>query len=105
MLDRIPQEELRSLMVGYGHNPYFFEATEDGNHADDHRRFARLLDDVLDEIAAIKARASAGDDAERSDEEERRNGTAGDDAERSDEEGNGTAGDGTGGDETDRAGR
>ena len=63
VLDRIPQEELRSLMVGYGHNPYFFEATEDGNHADDHRRFARLLDDVLDEIAAIKARAAAGDEA------------------------------------------
>ena len=27
VLDRIPQDELRSLMVGYGHNPYFFEAT------------------------------------------------------------------------------
>ena len=25
VLDRIPQDELRSLMVGYGHNPYFFE--------------------------------------------------------------------------------
>jgi len=70
VLDRIPTDELRSLMIGYGHNPYFFEATEDGDHFDAHRRFARLLDDVLDEIAAIKAHA--GDDAERSDEEERR---------------------------------
>ena len=28
VLDRIPQDELRSLMCGYGHNPYFFEVTE-----------------------------------------------------------------------------
>ncbi|MGV1087316.1 MAG: phosphoketolase, partial [Mycobacterium sp.] len=76
VLARIPQEELRSLMIGYGHNPYFFEVTDEqaDDHADAHRRFATLLDDVLNEIAAIKARA--GDDAERSDEEERRNGTA-----------------------------
>jgi len=63
VLDRIPVEELRSLMVGYGHNPYFFDVGEDDDHADAHRRFARLLDDVLDEIAAIKARAAAGDES------------------------------------------
>ena len=62
VLDRISHEELRSLMVGYGHNPYFFEVGEDDDHADAHRRFARLLDDVLDEIAAIKARAAGGDE-------------------------------------------
>jgi xylulose-5-phosphate/fructose-6-phosphate phosphoketolase len=62
VLDRIPVEELRSLMVGYGHNPYFFDVGEDDDHSDAHRRFARLLDDVLDEIAAIKARAAAGDE-------------------------------------------
>ena len=28
VLDRIPTDELRSLMIGYGHNPYFFEALE-----------------------------------------------------------------------------
>ncbi|MDQ1322391.1 MAG: xylulose-5-phosphate/fructose-6-phosphate phosphoketolase [Actinomycetota bacterium] len=55
ILDRISQDELRSLMVGYGHNPYFFEAKEDEDHAEAHRRFAGLLDEVLDEIAAIKA--------------------------------------------------
>ena len=46
-------------MVGYGHKPYFFEVTDDdaADHADAHRRFARLLDEVLDEIAAIKAAA------------------------------------------------
>jgi xylulose-5-phosphate/fructose-6-phosphate phosphoketolase len=67
VLDRIPQDELRSLMVGYGHNPYFFDVKEDsgdvGEHIDAHRRFARLLDDVLDEIAAIKANAAAGDES------------------------------------------
>ncbi|MGV0990671.1 MAG: phosphoketolase family protein [Mycobacterium sp.] len=60
VLARIPQEELRSLMIGYGHNPYFFEVTDEqaDDHADAHRRFATLLDDVLNEIAAIKAAGS-----------------------------------------------
>ena len=56
VLDRIPKEELRSLMVGYGHQPYFFEATEDTDLAEAHRNFAELLDTVLNEIAEIKAR-------------------------------------------------
>ncbi|MGB3481448.1 MAG: phosphoketolase family protein [Mycobacterium sp.] len=64
VLARIPEEELRALMVGYGHNPYFFEvADDDTDHAGAHRRFAALLDDVLNEIAEIKARAAAGDDS------------------------------------------
>ena len=66
VLARIPEDELRALMVGYGHTPYFFEVPDDASaedHADAHRRFATLLDDVLDEIAAIKARAADGDDA------------------------------------------
>lgn len=63
VLARIPEEELRSLMIGYGHHPYFFEVTDDADdHADAHRRFAMLLDEVLNEIAAIKARAAAGDE-------------------------------------------
>lgn len=65
VLARIPQEELRDLMVGYGHKPYFFEV-EDGStesHAEIHRRFAVLLDEVLDEIAAIKQRAADGDES------------------------------------------
>src|SRR3954447_10016995 len=44
VLDRIPTEDLRSLMIGYGHNPYFFEALEHGDPADAHRAFAALLD-------------------------------------------------------------
>ncbi len=62
VLDRIPQDELRSLMIGYGHKPYFFEVTDDdaADHAGAHQRFAALLDEVLDDIAAIKA--SAGEE-------------------------------------------
>ncbi|WP_066464535.1 phosphoketolase family protein [Sanguibacter suarezii] len=62
VLARISDEELRSLMVGYGHTPYFFVGGFDGeDHLAAHARFAALLDEVLDEIAAIKARAAAGD--------------------------------------------
>ena len=66
VLARIPTEELRSLMEGYGHNPYFFEVDDDAeaaDHADAHRRFAALLDEVLDEIAALKAKAADGDES------------------------------------------
>ena len=75
VLARIPSDELRSLLVGYGHNPYFFEVpdTDDTDDTDPeaatqerfdaHRRFATLLDDVLDEIAGIKARAADGDES------------------------------------------
>jgi xylulose-5-phosphate/fructose-6-phosphate phosphoketolase len=65
VLDRIPADELRSLMVGYGHNPYFFEVKEGADAADPadaHRRFATLLDAVFNEIAGIKANAAAGDE-------------------------------------------
>lgn len=65
VLARIPEDELRSLMIGYGHNPYFFEVPDDdsddpGVIADAHRRFATLLDAVLNDIAEIKADAAAG---------------------------------------------
>ena len=67
ILDRISQDELRSLMIGYGHNPYFFEAKEDEDHAEAHRRFAALLDEVLDEIAAIKSCAGNSKDTHEDD--------------------------------------
>ncbi|MDT5094910.1 MAG: xylulose-5-phosphate/fructose-6-phosphate phosphoketolase [Mycobacterium sp.] len=56
VLDRIPTDDLRSLMIGYCHNPYFFEAAEQQDHGSAHREFALLLDTVLNEIAEIKAR-------------------------------------------------
>ncbi|WP_123028996.1 phosphoketolase family protein [Mycolicibacterium stellerae] len=62
VLDRISQDELRSLMVGYGHSPYFFEVAEHDDAADAHRRFSALIDLVLGEIAEIKAAAAAGDE-------------------------------------------
>jgi xylulose-5-phosphate/fructose-6-phosphate phosphoketolase len=61
VLDRIPREELEALMVGYGHKPYFFDGGFDGEDPmRAHERFAELLDEVLDEIAAIRAAAAEG---------------------------------------------
>ena len=63
VLARIPEDELRDLMVGYGYKPHFF-VVPDGStepHELIHQRFAAVLDTVLDEIADIKAAAlSAG---------------------------------------------
>ncbi|WP_372593255.1 phosphoketolase [Actinotalea sp.] len=63
VLARISEDELTSLMVGYGHRPYLFTAGfDDEAPIETHRRFAALLDDVLDEIAAIKRAAAEGDE-------------------------------------------
>ncbi|MGV8976994.1 MAG: phosphoketolase [Cellulomonas sp.] len=62
VLARIPESELLDLMRGYGHKPHMFVGGFDGeDHAVVHARFAALLDEVMDEIAAIKERAAAGD--------------------------------------------
>ncbi len=45
VLARIPQEELRSLMIGYGHNPYFFEGDDPTTMHRAHRR--RTLDRLV----------------------------------------------------------
>jgi xylulose-5-phosphate/fructose-6-phosphate phosphoketolase len=63
VLARIPDDELGALMVGYGHKPHFFVVEEGDDPADAHRRFATLLDEVMNEIAQIKARAADGDDS------------------------------------------
>ena len=68
VLARISHEELEALMVGYGHTPYFFKAGFDDESPEDyHRRFAELLDEVMDAIAAIKAEAArvGADEVER----------------------------------------
>ncbi|GAA3231452.1 phosphoketolase [Oerskovia jenensis] len=63
ILARISDDELRDLMIGYGHTPYFFTGGfDDEDHDEVHRRFAVLLDEVLNHIAQIKADAAAGDD-------------------------------------------
>lgn len=60
VLGRIPTDELTDLMSGYGHHPHLFTAGfDDEDPISIHARFAELLDDVLDEIAAIKASAAS----------------------------------------------
>jgi xylulose-5-phosphate/fructose-6-phosphate phosphoketolase len=57
VLARIPEDELRSLLEGYGHSPRFV-AGEDPETV--HQELAATLDSVLDEIATIQERARAG---------------------------------------------
>lgn len=64
ILARIGDDELHDLMVGYGHEPFVFVAGfDDEDPVSVHRRFAELLDEVLDRIAAIKQRAAEGDES------------------------------------------
>jgi xylulose-5-phosphate/fructose-6-phosphate phosphoketolase len=56
LLARIPEDELRALLEGYGHAPRF--VTGDDPRAV-HRALAATLDEVADEIAAIQDAARA----------------------------------------------
>ncbi|WDM42596.1 phosphoketolase family protein [Microbacterium luteolum] len=61
LLARIPETELLELMRGYGHTPYLVSGGFDGEDPMDvHRRFAVVIDEVLDHIARIKADADSG---------------------------------------------
>jgi xylulose-5-phosphate/fructose-6-phosphate phosphoketolase len=51
VLARIPEDELASLLRGYGYEPLFFDTGDD--HLDTHRRFAELLDLGLDDRRAM----------------------------------------------------
>ncbi len=62
VLARMPQEELESLLVGYGHQPYFVEGDDPMTM---HALMAQTLDRVLDDIAAIQRAARSGGDVER----------------------------------------
>jgi xylulose-5-phosphate/fructose-6-phosphate phosphoketolase len=54
VLARIPEEELTSLLHGYGYEPLWFTAGFDGeDHLSIHGRFADLLDRALDEPHAV----------------------------------------------------
>jgi xylulose-5-phosphate/fructose-6-phosphate phosphoketolase len=57
VLARIPQDELASLMRGYGHEPLFVTIEASDDHLDAHRRFASVLDEALDGIAEIQRAA------------------------------------------------
>ena len=66
VLARISDAELDALMRGYGYKPHvFIGGFDDESHASIHARFAAILDDVMDEIAAIKAKAAENPDMER----------------------------------------
>jgi len=54
VLARIPQDDLRDLMHGYGHEPYFVGGDDP---AAVHRQLADTLDVVMDEIASIQREA------------------------------------------------
>ena len=61
VLARIPEEELRDLLRGYGHEPVFCTFDADDDHREVHRRFAEALDGVLDRIRELRAAAAAGE--------------------------------------------
>jgi xylulose-5-phosphate/fructose-6-phosphate phosphoketolase len=58
VLARIPHAELEALLVGYGHKPYFVEGDDPATM---HELMAGVLDEVLDDIAAIQAVARSGE--------------------------------------------
>jgi xylulose-5-phosphate/fructose-6-phosphate phosphoketolase len=63
VLARIPDDELDDLLRGCGWEPLRVDAAAGDDHADVHRRFAGVLDDALDRIAANQ-RAARDEGAE-----------------------------------------
>ncbi len=62
VLARIPEDELRALMEGYGHHPFFVTGDEP---ADVHQHLAAALDAAVEEIHAIQRAAREGGVTER----------------------------------------
>jgi xylulose-5-phosphate/fructose-6-phosphate phosphoketolase len=61
VLARIPEDELFELFRGYGYTPYLVSGGfDDEDPIEVHKRFADVLDTVLNDIATIKADARAG---------------------------------------------
>jgi xylulose-5-phosphate/fructose-6-phosphate phosphoketolase len=58
VLARIPRQELRALLEGYGHAPIFVEGSEP---VEMHQAMAAALDDATAEIARIQAEARDGE--------------------------------------------
>ena len=66
VLARIPEGELVALFEGYGWEPLVVTGGFDGEDPREvHRRFAVALDEALDRIVEIRARARAADPVER----------------------------------------
>jgi xylulose-5-phosphate/fructose-6-phosphate phosphoketolase len=62
VLARIPEDELRHLLEGYGHAPRFVSGDDP---ATVHAQLAEVMDDVFDEIADIQSRARGGEQTTR----------------------------------------
>ncbi|HXX11563.1 MAG TPA: phosphoketolase family protein [Burkholderiales bacterium] len=62
ILARISHEELESLFVGYGYDPYFVEGSDP---AEMHQKMAATLDTILADISAIQKKARDTGRAER----------------------------------------
>ena len=62
ILARIPKEELESLFIGYGYQPYFVEGSEPEAM---HQLMAATLDKVITDIRDIQKRAREKGDLER----------------------------------------
>jgi xylulose-5-phosphate/fructose-6-phosphate phosphoketolase len=62
VLARIPHDELRALMEGYGYAPRFVEGSEPEEM---HQTMAATLDEVVDEIRAIQQANRSGSATER----------------------------------------
>ncbi len=62
VLARVPHEELRALMEGYGHHPYFVEGEDP---AAMHQQMAATIDQVVQEIHEIQRTARERGTAER----------------------------------------
>jgi xylulose-5-phosphate/fructose-6-phosphate phosphoketolase len=62
VLARIPRDELRALLRGYGYAPCFVEGSDPGAM---HRCMAAALDEALDDIAEIQRRAREDGDRSR----------------------------------------
>ncbi len=60
LLARIGREELESLLVGYGYQPYFVEGSDPDPV---HRDMATTMDLVVEEIRAIQTHARRNPDA------------------------------------------
>src|SRR6185503_5027949 len=57
VLARIPHDELRALLVGYGHEPYFVEGDDPATM---HQLMAETLDQVGSDLRDIQTRAREG---------------------------------------------
>jgi xylulose-5-phosphate/fructose-6-phosphate phosphoketolase len=57
VLARMPEEQLRQLMYGYGYDPRFVTVTDPRATDAAHRDFAAVLDSCVDDIHAIQERA------------------------------------------------